>query len=350
MKRTFELNCWKAGDEPVLTCGPEVQWFYILQIVPCVDWHDKTWVKFWQEKPFDFAVTTKTGGAQRARLRFATSPQEAPILHFDGPRRFVLSDKLGQPRFRPGESCDLAVVLHTQGLNGKVRTESEECSRKCPPSGGNRILDGPAGRRSDPGARGAEGAVLRFHLPWPRAGPLWSGLRKGPNHAVLPGFGGLECPPDNAGGPCRGRTAVGVGVALRPVGLGRGIRGGHGVVRDPEKGQTGPNQPLYLTGAALRRFGVQRLTSGPGRRTLPFRRVRLRSDRPKQLRINRLRCRRTDARYLWGVRSGETAPKVGLDDLVCQDRTGQPASANTWYAQAGDKRPRPSARAARRGW
>jgi len=123
--RDFELNCWKAGEEPVLTCGPEVQWFYILQLVPRADWHDQTWVKFHQEKPFDFAVTTKTGGAQRARLRFATSPQEAPILHFDGPRRFVLSDKLGQPRFRPGESCDLAVVLHTQGLNGKVRTESE---------------------------------------------------------------------------------------------------------------------------------------------------------------------------------------------------------------------------------
>jgi hypothetical protein len=33
-----------------------------------------------------------------------------------------------------------------------------------------------------------------------------------------------------------------------------------------------PNQPLHLIGAALRRFGVQRLTSGPGRRTLPFRR------------------------------------------------------------------------------
>jgi hypothetical protein len=123
--RHFERNCWKAEDEPVLTCGPEVQWFYILQIVPRADGHDQTWVKLWQERPFDLAVTTKTGGAQRAQLRFATSPQEAPILHYDGPRRFVLSDKLGQPRFRPGESCDLAVVLHTQGLNGKVRTQSE---------------------------------------------------------------------------------------------------------------------------------------------------------------------------------------------------------------------------------
>ncbi|SRR5579883_789532 len=125
VRRHFERNCWKAGEEPVLTCGPEVQWFYILQIVPRADWHDQNRVKFWQEKPFDFAVTTKTGGAQRAQLRFATSPQEAPILHFDGPRRFVLSDKVGQPRFRPGESCPLFVELHTQGLDAKVRTESE---------------------------------------------------------------------------------------------------------------------------------------------------------------------------------------------------------------------------------
>ena len=63
-----------------------------------------------------------------------------------------------------------------------------------------------------------------------------------------------------------------MGVALRPVGLGCGIRGGYGVVCDLEKGQTRPNQPLHLTGAALRRFWVQRLSSGPGRRTLPLRR------------------------------------------------------------------------------
>jgi hypothetical protein len=131
--REFERNCWKAGEEPVLTCGPEVQWFYINQLVPRADWHDQTWVKSWQEKPFDFAVTTKTGGAQRAQLHFATSPQEAPILHFDGPRRFVLSKKAGQPCFRPGESCDLFVELHTQGLNDKVRTGSFEAPENVHP-------------------------------------------------------------------------------------------------------------------------------------------------------------------------------------------------------------------------
>jgi hypothetical protein len=126
LMRTFELNCWKAGDDPILTCGPEVQWFYVNQLVPREDWHDQRWVKFFQDNPFDFAVTTKTGHGQRAKLRFAASPQEAPILHFDGPRRLALSDKFGPQSFRPGERCDLAVELHARGLNATVRTETLE--------------------------------------------------------------------------------------------------------------------------------------------------------------------------------------------------------------------------------
>jgi hypothetical protein len=123
LMRRFELKCWKEGEEPILTCGPEIQWFYLLQVMPRADWHDQTWVKSQQERPFDFAVTTKTGHGQRAMLHFATSPEDAPILHFDGPRRFALSDKFGAHHFRPGEPCDLAVELHTQGLNATVRTE-----------------------------------------------------------------------------------------------------------------------------------------------------------------------------------------------------------------------------------
>jgi hypothetical protein len=144
--RHFERNCWKAGEEPILTCGPEVQWFYILQIVPRADGQDQGWVKFWQEKPFDLAVTTKTGYAQRAQVRFATGPQEAPILHFDGPRRFVLSDKAGQPHFRPGESSGLFVELHTQGLNGTVRTESSGAPENIHPVA---EIEFPPGRPGD---------------------------------------------------------------------------------------------------------------------------------------------------------------------------------------------------------
>lgn len=44
---------------------------------------------------------------------------------------------------------------------------------------------------------------------------------------------------------------MGLGVALRPVGLGCGFGGEYGVVRDPEKGQTRPNRPLHLTGGRM---------------------------------------------------------------------------------------------------
>lgn len=59
--RRFERNCWKAGEEPVLTCGPEVQWFYLLQLVPRADWHDRTWVKDWQERPLTSPSPRKPG-------------------------------------------------------------------------------------------------------------------------------------------------------------------------------------------------------------------------------------------------------------------------------------------------
>lgn len=42
------------------------------------------------------------------------------------PRRLALSGTFGQPRFRPGESCELAIELHTQGWNATVRTDFRE--------------------------------------------------------------------------------------------------------------------------------------------------------------------------------------------------------------------------------
>ena len=121
--RHFELNCWKAGDEPVLTCGPEVQWFYILQIVPRTDWYDETWVKFWQERPFDFAVTTKTGYAQRAQLRFAISPQERRFSTSMGRGVSPSATNTVSTASARGSRAYLGVELHTQGLNATVRTD-----------------------------------------------------------------------------------------------------------------------------------------------------------------------------------------------------------------------------------
>jgi hypothetical protein len=144
--RTFELSCSKAGEEPVLTCGPQVQWFYVHQLVPRADWHDRDWVRSFQEKPLEVSLHTTTGHGQRAALRFAASAREAPILPFDGPRRFALSEKVDPPRFRPGEPCDLAVELHAQGWNATVRTEVYDVPEDVHPVG---EIEFPPGR---PGA------------------------------------------------------------------------------------------------------------------------------------------------------------------------------------------------------
>lgn len=142
----FERNCRKASDEPILTCGPEVQWFQVVQLLPSENWHDQAWIKLNQERPHQFAVTTKIGHAQTAEFRFATHPQEAPILHFDGPRRLALSGTLDPPRFRAGESCEVAVELHTQGWDATVRTGIREVPEDVHPIA---EIEFPPGRPGD---------------------------------------------------------------------------------------------------------------------------------------------------------------------------------------------------------
>jgi hypothetical protein len=153
--RRFERTCWQAGDEPILTCGPEVQWFQVVQLVPRADWHDQAWVKFQQERPYDFAVTTKTGHCQRAKFRFATSPQEAPIVHFDGPLRLELDDIAGPFTLRHGESSELYVRLTTPGLNARVTTDHNEIPKQAHPVA---QLEFP------PGRPGGEPIRLRVEL------------------------------------------------------------------------------------------------------------------------------------------------------------------------------------------
>jgi hypothetical protein len=131
--RTFELNCWKPGAPPILTCGPEVRWFYVHQFVPRSDYPDRDLVKRWQDRPFDVAVTTKTGQCQRAALRFGDSPGHAPVLHLDGPRRFRPSDHFGPPQFRRGKMCELYAELYAPGLNATALTENYEVPKAVHP-------------------------------------------------------------------------------------------------------------------------------------------------------------------------------------------------------------------------
>ena len=131
--RDFLLECRKPGARPILTCGPEVSWFYIDQLVPRSDYHDRDFVKFWQDRPFTVAVVTREGKGQRARVRFGDSPGHAPVLHFDGPRRFRPSDKFGPPQFRRGQICELYAELYAPGLNATVVTENYDVPKAVHP-------------------------------------------------------------------------------------------------------------------------------------------------------------------------------------------------------------------------
>lgn len=121
--RIFERKGWREKDEPILTCGPHVQWFYLFQLIPHQDQLDVSNARLWHERPIDLAVTTKTGGAQRSQLRFGPSPREAPILHFEGPVQLVLEDDLSPVAFRRGEPFELYARLITPGLHGRVTTD-----------------------------------------------------------------------------------------------------------------------------------------------------------------------------------------------------------------------------------
>jgi hypothetical protein len=131
--RTFEVYSWTEGAQSILTCGLEVDSLYIFQLVPRADAHDQAWLRRYQQEPFDVAVTTKSGGRQRVGLRFAARPQDAPILHFDGPRRLALFEGFGPCVFRRGEISDLFVALRTEGLNATVRTDADQAPEEIHP-------------------------------------------------------------------------------------------------------------------------------------------------------------------------------------------------------------------------
>lgn len=154
LMRIFELVGWAPPAPPILTCGPEVNWFYLFQLVPRDDYHERDWVKFYQEKPFDFAVTTRTKCAERARLGFGQRPQDAPVLHFDGPRSLSLSERWPMT-FRRGEITHLAVELTTPGLNAVVKTDHHEIPPEIHPV---------AEIAFPPAAPGEEPARLRVEL------------------------------------------------------------------------------------------------------------------------------------------------------------------------------------------
>jgi hypothetical protein len=97
-----------------------VRCFSLVQFIPRADYPDQEEVKHYHEKPILFDIYTKGGLQQSASLAFADRPQDAPILHIDGPCQLEVMDKFGPAVFRRGESSELYVRLITPGLKANV--------------------------------------------------------------------------------------------------------------------------------------------------------------------------------------------------------------------------------------
>ena len=111
----------QVDGEPILSCVPDVFWFHVFQLVPRDDF-DEPHAKQFRKTPFRVAVAAVNRYEQDSNLAFAARPEEAPILHFDGPRHFALSSRMDPKALRRGERVYLVARLTTPGLNASVTT------------------------------------------------------------------------------------------------------------------------------------------------------------------------------------------------------------------------------------
>jgi hypothetical protein len=116
-KQTYETD-----EEPILSCGPEIIWFNFGQIVPNEDHPNNPYSRDQKTRPISIDVATKGGFHESARLAFAERPEEAPILHFDGPRRLTLCDNDGSVSLCRTADRELELFLATPGLGARLLT------------------------------------------------------------------------------------------------------------------------------------------------------------------------------------------------------------------------------------
>ncbi|MBN1909035.1 MAG: hypothetical protein JW818_04790 [Pirellulales bacterium] len=105
-------------DEPFFSCVPESRVLIVEHFVPADDNHNKL-AEHYRKCPHRVDVAT-TQCEQDSLLAFATRPENAPILHFDGPRQLRL--RSSSVPLRRGETCMLSVDFLTPGLGASLRT------------------------------------------------------------------------------------------------------------------------------------------------------------------------------------------------------------------------------------
>jgi hypothetical protein len=110
------------GGEPVFLTLPGVAVFRVTQWVPRDAPRDENDARFWREQPLMVDVVSLADYSQRAEVTFAARPQDAPILHFDGPQRVTLVQEDEPVELCIGVTTSLRAQLTTPGLGATVRT------------------------------------------------------------------------------------------------------------------------------------------------------------------------------------------------------------------------------------
>jgi len=147
-------NAEEPPKDTILTCLPSVSWFVIYQEVFRDDYipkdeREQLALDYFRARPVRVAVfLDHRRYEQDGYATFADRPQEAPIIHFDGPLTLCVDEaKFGPLELRRGETTELYAKLTTPGLQATTVMQSDG-----PPDSAHPIveIDWPASESGDP--------------------------------------------------------------------------------------------------------------------------------------------------------------------------------------------------------
>jgi hypothetical protein len=141
-------------EDPILSCGPSVLWFHIDQEIfrddyVAKDQQEKSVLDHLRERQVRVAVFLgHRKFEQDGHAVFADRPQEAPVIHFDGPLTLSVDEaKFGPVELRRSETSELYVKLTTPGLHATTVSMND-----APPDSVHPVveIDWPASATGEP--------------------------------------------------------------------------------------------------------------------------------------------------------------------------------------------------------
>ena len=140
--------------DAILSCFPGVKWFHIDQEVFRDDYipkdeREQLALDYLRARPVRVAVfLDHRRYEQDGHANFADRPQDAPVIHFDGPLTLCVDEaKFGPLELRRGETSELYAKLTTPGLNAYAVISNDGPPDSAPPIV---EIDWPANVPGDP--------------------------------------------------------------------------------------------------------------------------------------------------------------------------------------------------------